>query len=265
LENYKIELDGITKTFYSKNGSINAVSNASFKVKDKDFISLVGPSGCGKSTIIRILNGIISPTEGSITYSGVKFNNGIIKGNILKKLGFVFQTPNLMPWLTIRKNLELPLEVLNLKGPKWQANIDRLLDMVNMHEYADAYPVSLSDGMLQKVGVIRAMVHDPEILFLDEPFGALDEITREQLDMATQSLWQETKKTIIFITHNIQEAVLLSSKAIVMGTNPGRILKEVEIGLPRPRTVDMITTDKFIECEDEITDLIGKVSLDKIK
>lgn len=264
MQDYRIQVEGLTKIFKTKSGPLVAVQDVDFGVREREFISLVGPSGCGKSTVIRMLNGIIKPTRGKIIYSDTVYENGV-KGDILRKLGFIFQSPNLLPWLTVRKNLELPLEVFKLKEKKWKENINRLLDIVGLSSYADAYPRELSGGMLQRIGVIRAMVHEPEVLFMDEPFGTLDEITREQLDMETLSIWKETGKTIIFITHNVEEAILLSSRVIVMGTDPGRIIKEVEIDLPRPRTLDMITSQEFIEYEEQITNLIGEVDLNKIK
>lgn len=264
MQDYRIQVEDLAKVFETKRGSIVAVQDLNFGIREKEFVSLVGPSGCGKSTIIRMLNGIVKPTKGKIIYSGVIYENGI-KKDMLKKLGFIFQSPNLLPWLTVRKNLELPLEIFKLKGRKWNDNIEKLLNIVGLSEYAETYPNELSGGMQQRIGVIRAMVHKPEVLFMDEPFGELDEITREQLDMETLFIWKETEKTIIFITHNVEEAILLSSRVIVMGTDPGRIIQEVEIDLPRPRTLDMLTSQRFIEYEERVTNLIGKIDLDKIK
>jgi len=264
LQDYRIQVENLTKIFETKRGLTVAVQDLNFGVREKELVSLVGPSGCGKSTTIRMLNGIVKPTKGKIIYSGVIYENGI-KKEMLKKLGFVFQSPNLLPWLTVWKNLELPLEIFKLKGKKWNDNIKKLLNIVGLSEYAEAYPNELSAGMIQRIGVIRAMVHKPEVLFMDEPFGELDEITREQLDMEILFIWKETEKTIIFITHNVEEAILLSSRVIVMGTDPGRIIQEVKIDLPRPRTLDMLTSQRFIEYEERVTNLIGKIDLDKIK
>lgn len=245
---------------------ITAVEKANIEIQDGDFVSLIGPSGCGKSTIIRMLDDITKPTSGEIYIDGEMIpKKKKISPEQIKKMGFVFQQPNLLPWMTVRQNVALPLRVFGLKGEKWEKNIDRLLEMVRLTKYANAYPVEISGGMVQKVGVIRAMVHDPEILLMDEPFGALDDMTREQLNIELLSIWRETKKTIIFITHNVEEAILVSSKAYVMGTNPGRIVSEVEIDLNRPRTLDMIREKKFIDYEEKLTALIGKVDLSKIK
>ena len=264
MQDYKIQVEKLTKVFKTKSGPITAVKNLDFGINNHELVSLLGPSGCGKSTVIRLLNGIITPTYGKITISGETFENGV-KGNVLRKMGFIFQSPNLLPWLTIRKNLELPLKIFGLDEKKWFNNIDRLLEMVGLKECAHLYPYELSGGMLQRIGVIRAMVHEPEILFMDEPFGSLDELNRERLDMETLKVWKETGKTIIFITHNVGEAILISSRIIVMGTDPGRIIDEVKINLPAERTVNLITEPEFIDYQEKIINLIGKVDLDRIK
>lgn len=266
MQEPKIKFNNVTKIYKTNRQIITAVKDVSFNISEGDFVSLIGPSGCGKSTVIRLLDDIIKPTHGEIYIDG----EGIpkrkkIPSEQIKKMGFIFQQPNLLPWMTVRQNVALPLRVFGLKGEKWESNVDRLLKMVGLTEYSDAYPTEISGGMVQRVGVIRAMVHEPEILLMDEPFGALDEMTREQLNIELLDIWRETKKTIIFITHNVEEAILLSSKVYVMGTNPGRIVSEVDIDLPRPRTLDMIITKKFIDFEKKLTDLIGEIDLSKIK
>lgn len=264
MQDYKIQTENLTKIFKTKSGPIEAVKDINFKIKDGELVSLIGPSGCGKSTIIRLLNGIIKPTSGTINLFGKTFDDGVY-GDILRKMGFIFQTPNLLPWLTIRQNLELPLKVFKLEDKEWYDNVDRLLKMVGLTKCENLYPHELSGGMVQRIGVIRAMVHEPKVLFMDEPFGSLDELNREKLDIEILKIWKETKKTIIFITHNIEEAILISSRILVMGTEPGRILEEVEINLPGERTVSLITEPEFIDYEEQITDLIGSVELNKIK
>ena len=237
------------------------------EIQAGEFVSILGPSGCGKSTLIRMLDGIIDTTEGDILIDGVKVNH---KGKkmpreVLRKLGFIFQQPNMLPWYTVRQNVALPLQVFGLKGPEWDRRVDDLLKMVGLQDYADAHPSEISGGMLQRAGVIRAMVHDPEILLMDEPFGALDELTREQMNMELLDIWRSTGKTIIFITHNIEEAVLLSSRVYVMGTNPGRLVETVTLDLPRPRELSMITQPKFIEYRQLLESYIGEIDLSKIK
>lgn len=264
MQEYKIQVENLTKIFRTKSGPIVAVEDLNFGINDHELVSLLGPSGCGKSTVIRLLNGIIQPTHGKIIIDGETFVDGV-KGAVLRKMGFIFQSPNLLPWLTIRKNLELPLNVFQLEGKKWFDNIDRLLEMVGLEDCANLYPHELSGGMLQRIGVIRAMVHEPEFLFMDEPFGSLDELTRERLDMEILKVWKETGKTIIFITHNVEEAVLISNRTIVMGTDPGRIIEEVNIDLPTERTANLITEPVFNDYQEKILGLVGKIELDKIK
>jgi NitT/TauT family transport system ATP-binding protein len=265
LKEPKVKLVNITRLFKTRWQTITALKDANIEIYEGDFVSLVGPSGCGKSTLIRIIDDIIKPTSGQVFIDGVETGERRIPKETIKKIGFIFQKPNLFPWLTIRQNIQLPLKIFGLEDKKLQMNLESLLEMTNLNESLDQYPLEISGGMMQKAGVIRAMVYDPEILLMDEPFGELDELTRENLDLDLLEIWAKTKKTIIFITHNIEEAILLASKIYVMGTNPGRIIAELNIDLPRPRTLDMIAHEKFISYEKEITDLIGLIDLDKIK
>lgn len=262
----KVILKNVTKVFKTRFQTITAVRDFSMEIEAGEFVSLLGPSGCGKSTIIRMMDGIIHPTQGEIYIDGeLTSGNKKMPQNILRKMGFIFQQPNLLPWYTVRQNVELPLKVFGLSGDKWEKQVDSLMEMAGLTKYADHYPAEISQGMMQRVGVIRAMAYDPEILLMDEPFGALDELTREQMDMDLLEIWQKTGKTIIFITHCIEEAVLLSSRIYVMGTNPGRLTNVVDIDLPRPRNLDMVTDPKFIEYENHLTSLIGELDLSKIK
>jgi NitT/TauT family transport system ATP-binding protein len=246
--------------------TIVAVTDYSMDIMEGEFVSILGASGCGKSTLIRMLDGIITPSSGEIFVDGEQVNGRKgIPPVLRRRMGFIFQQPNLLPWFTVRENVALPLRILGLKGKEWEDRVDMLLDLVGLEKYAGASPAEISGGMLQRVGVIRAMVHDPEILLMDEPFGALDEMYRETLDMELLSIWEKTKKTIIFITHNIEEAVLLSSRIFVMGTQPGRLVDTVDIKLSRPRSLDMITEADFNEYSHQVTNLIGKLDLSKIK
>lgn len=263
----RIKFEHVSKVFETRSQTIVAVQDYSMEIEKGEFISILGPSGCGKSTLIRMLDGIIDPTEGSIYIDGelVAGKKKKISKAMLRKMGFIFQQPNLLPWYTVRENVALPLRVFGLKGEEWEKKVDDLIAMVGLTEYANAYPYEISGGMLQRAGVIRAMVHDPEILLMDEPFGALDELTREQLNMELLDIWKSTGKTIIFITHNIEEAVLLSSRVYVMGTNPGRLVETITLDLPRPRELSMITQPKFIEYKQTLEGYIGELDLSKIK
>ena len=263
-DTYKIKLSHITKEFKTRRQKILAVSDVNFEVNNGEFVSLVGPSGCGKSTIIRMIDGIISPSGGTITVGGESYTERPPE-NVLKKLGFIFQSSNLLPWMTVEENLTLPLRIFKMHTEEDKKRIGELLAMVGLTKYKDSYPVDLSGGMQQRLGVIRAMVHNPEILLMDEPFGALDENLREQLDLETLRIWKETGKTIIFITHNVAEAVLMSDRIIVMGTNPGRVVSEVPVDLQRRRTTDMIVSERFVHLEEKVVNLIGELDLSNIK
>lgn len=266
MQEPRIKFENVSKIFQTRSQAIVAVKDYSMEIETGEFVSILGPSGCGKSTLIRMLDSIIEPTEGKIFIDGELVNTGKkISSAMLGKMGFIFQQPNLLPWYTIRENVALPLRVFKLKGEQWEKRVDELLEMVGLSDYAGAKPYEVSGGMLQRAGVIRAMVHDPEILLMDEPFGALDEMTREQLNMELLDIWAKTKKTIIFITHNIEEAVLLSSRVYVMGTNPGRLVETVDLFLPRPRDLGMITQPDFIAYRQNIEELIGELDLSKIK
>ncbi len=262
----KVVLQHINKQFKTRFQIINAVNDYSMEIQEGEFVSILGPSGCGKSTIIRMMDGIIQPTSGEIYIDG-ELTSGQAKmpKSVLRKMGFIFQQPNLLPWYTIRQNVALPLKIFGLSGPEWDKRVDDLMEMVGLTKFANSYPSDVSLGLLQRAGVIRAMVYDPEILLMDEPFGALDEMTREQMDMSLLDIWKASGKTIIFITHSVEEAVLMSSRIYVMATNPGRLTDVVEIDLPRPRNLDMVADPKFIAYENQLTELIGELDLSKIK
>ena len=261
-----IVFDHVSKVFKTRFQSITAVKDFSMKIDRGEFISILGPSGCGKSTIIRMMDGIISPTEGDIYIEGERINTGKrLPPEVLRKMGFIFQQPNMLPWYTVRENVALPLKVFGLNGKEWEERVDALMEMVGLQNHRNSYPVEISQAQLQLAGVIRPMVYNPDILLMDEPFGSLDDMTREQMDMAMLDIWQKTGKTIIFITHSVEEAVLLSSRIYVMATNPGRLTEIVNIDLPRPRTLDMIVDERFMHYENRLTELIGELDLSKIK
>lgn len=261
----KIEFNDVTKIFSTRRQKITAVKDFSISIEEGQFVSIVGPSGCGKSTVIRLLNGIIAPTSGVIKIDGVAHGKKKLSKERLKKMGFIFQEPNLLPWLTIRDNVALPLKVFHMKNSEDWQRVDELLNMVGLYESKDLFPTEVSGGMTQRAGVIRAMVHNPEILLMDEPFGALDGITQDALDMEILGVWEKTKKTIIFITHNIDEAVLLSQKIFVMATQPGRLISVEDVDLPYPRKLEMKETHQFIDFSHKITDLLGELELSIIK
>lgn len=256
---------GINKVFKARRQTICAVKDFSIQVKKREFVSIIGPSGCGKSTIIRMIDDIIKPSSGQIFIDGEEITkNKRIPREINRKIGFIFQLPNLFPWLTVRENIKLPLTIYKIRDEKSEKYVDELIEMAGIRDVKDAYPFEISGGTVQMIGVIRALVHKPEILLMDEPFGALDAVMRETLDLELLRIWQDLNKTIIFITHNVEEAVMLSDRVYVMGTNPGRLLQNITIDLGRPRTLDMLTMEKFGRYCELLTSYIGKLDLRKI-
>ena len=262
----RIKFENVSKIFETRYQTIEAVIDYSMEISDGEFVSIIGPSGCGKSTLIRMLDDIIKPTSGKIYIDGALTDyKAKMDKDTLRRIGFIFQQPNMLPWYNIRQNVTLPLKIFGLRGEEWEKRVDELMEMAGLTKYQKAYPVEISGGMGQRVGVIRAMVHDPEILLMDEPFGALDELTKEKLDMELQDIWSKTKKTIVFITHSVEEAILLSQRVLVMGTRPGRLIETVSVDLPRPRTLAMTSSKEFLEYKKQLLDLIGEIELSKIK
>ncbi|MDR3365209.1 MAG: ABC transporter ATP-binding protein [Clostridiales Family XIII bacterium] len=267
MEKPFVTIENVSKIFQTRNrSSIAALKDINMQFGKGGFVSIVGPSGCGKSTIIRMIDDIIKPTAGAITVDGFTYDNNVpISKERVQKMGFIFQAPNLYPWFTVKQNVMLPLKIYGKHSQEYDEVADRLLDSVNMLGYADAYPAEISGGMSQRIGVIRGMVHEPEILMMDEPYGALDESTREQLNMELLKIWKDTGMTIIFITHNVEEAVLLSERVYVMESHPGRIVAEINIEFDQPRTLGLLTEEKFGRYCMEIENLIGKIDLSKVK
>ena len=261
----KIKLENVSKSFTTKRQTITALKDVNMEFNPGEFVSIVGPSGCGKSTIIRMVDDIIKPTEGLITVDGVVYdNNTAISKELVKKLGFIFQLPNLYPWLTVRENLYLPLRVLGCLDEEHMSYVEELLDMIGLKDCGDIYPSDISGGMAQRIGVIRGMVHKPSMLMMDEPFGALDDDTREKLNIEMLRIWEKTGMTIIFITHNVEEAVLMSQRIYVMQSNPGTVKAEVEISFDDKRTLELQETKKFKKYCGQIEELIGKIDLNDV-
>lgn len=258
----KIRIEHIGKKFYSRRQEIVALDDVNMEFAPGEFVSIVGPSGCGKSTIVRMIDDIIKPTSGKIIVDGFEYDNKKEIGqNFVKKLGFIFQLPNLYPWLTVRQNLYLPLRVYGMMDAEHVRHVENLLEMTGLTEIGNAYPNQISGGTAQRIGVIRAMVHNPQMLMMDEPFGALDDETREKLNMEMLSIWKKTGMTIIFITHNVAEAVLMSQRIYVMQANPGHVKAEVKIDFGEERSLGLQRSPKFIKYCNQIEDLIGKVDL----
>lgn len=247
-EHIEIKLDHVGMTYEAADKSVTALTDVTLDIKKGEFISLLGPSGCGKSTLLRIIANLIDNTQGTVLIEGMTPKEARLK----RKYGMVFQAPVLYDWRTIRKNVELPLEIMHISKAERRKASEEMLELVNLHDFMDHYPNQLSGGMQQRVGIARAFALKPEILLMDEPFSALDEFTKEKLHEDLLRIWRKTNKTIIFVTHNIQEAVFLSDRICVLSPHPGRLSAVVDVTFPRPRTQEMKGTQEF-------TDLVTKV------
>jgi NitT/TauT family transport system ATP-binding protein len=213
-----------------------ALSNISFSVNDGEFLAVVGPSGCGKSTLLKILAGLLPQTDGEAHLNGTPINGPI---------GVVFQSPVLFPWRSVLGNVLLPADVQRLDKIKMRKRALDLISLVGLSQFENRYPRELSGGMQQRVGIVRALIHDPAILLMDEPFGALDAMTRESMNIELQRIWLERRKTVLFITHSTAEAVFLADRVLVLTARPGRIGDEFAVDLPRPRPLEIMNTDAF--------------------
>lgn len=248
-ERTEITLDNIGMTYKSNDGrDVTALTSVSLDIRKGEFISLLGPSGCGKTTLLRIIADLLTPTQGSITVGGETPRQARLK----QRYGIVFQSAVLYDWRTVRKNVMLPLEIMHVPKAERLERADKMLELVGLSDFADHYPQQLSGGMQQRVGIARALAIRPEILLMDEPFSALDEFTREKLHDDLLRIWRKTNKTVVFVTHNISEAVYLSDRVCVLSPRPGRLSAVVDIDLPRPRTAKLKSTPEF-------TALVAKV------
>ena len=219
--------------------AVVALADIDFTVRDGEFVSIVGPSGCGKSTLLRILAGLMPPTQGQASLAGTPISGP------RRDIGVVFQSPVLFPWRTVLSNAELPVDVQGLDRKAMRVRAMELLKLVGLEGFETRYPRELSGGMQQRVSLVRALIHDPALLLMDEPFGALDAMTRETMHIELQRIWMERQKTVVFITHSIAEAVFLADRVLVMTPRPGRIGAELKIDLPRPRPLDVVNTEAF--------------------
>jgi NitT/TauT family transport system ATP-binding protein len=235
-----VHIDGVQKVYTTRDGqAIHALQDINLKIREGEFISIVGPSGCGKTTLLRILIGVLSRTAGEVVLAD-KHHDGPSR-----EIGVVFQAPVLLPWKTVLENVLVPMEVQRRKGGDFVQRGKALLEMVGLAGFENKYPSELSGGMQQRVGICRALIHDPSFLLMDEPFGALDAMTRETMNEELQRIWQDSGKTILLVTHSIPEAVYLADRVVVMTPRPGRIVEIIDIDLPRPRRLEMHNTPEF--------------------
>jgi NitT/TauT family transport system ATP-binding protein len=247
-----IHLAGVKKTYRTRGEEFLAISEANFDVEEGELVSLVGPSGCGKTTLLKILAGLHPADSGE-----VQIGNTRQRFDPSRDIGMVFQQPLLLKWRRIIDNVLLPAEILGLPMAASRERARDLLALVNLKGSEDKYPYELSGGMQQRAAIARALVHDPKLILMDEPFGALDALTREKMNLELLRIWQEARKTIVFVTHGITEAVFLGTRVIVLSAGPARMADNFRVELPHPRTLDIKTHEKFGEYTRRIYRLLG--------
>jgi len=247
-----VSIAGVSKIFDAGGGQTRALDGIDLSIERDEFVSLIGPSGCGKSTLLRLIGDLTAPTSGSVTINGKPAR----QARLDRDYGIVFQAPVLFDWRTVQANVALPLEVKGTAAADRERRVEAMLELVELKDFARHYPYQLSGGMQQRVSIARALALEPSILLMDEPFGALDEMTRERMNAEVQRIWQSTGTTVVFVTHSIPEAVFLSTKVVVMSPRPGRIVRVIDIDLPRPRTDDTRETTRYFELITEVRETL---------
>ena len=235
-----VKVSNLGKNYPSRDGqNIRALKGVNLEIAESEFVSVVGPSGCGKTTLLKILSGVLQSSAGEVCIAGQRLSGPS------REIGVVFQAPVLLPWRTVLQNILVPIEIQKRNERESETRARKLIQMVGLSGFETKYPSELSGGMQQRVGICRALVHDPSFLLMDEPFGALDAMTRESMNEELQRIWVHSKKTIMFITHSIPEAVYLADRVVVMTSRPGRIAEVISVDLPRPRILAMHNTQDF--------------------
>lgn len=253
-----IELENVTLTYGRGDRQTTALGLTNLRVNQGDFVALVGPSGCGKSTILKLVTGLIKASEGYVYVAGREV------GATPVRVGMAFQNPTMLPWLTVRDNVMMPLKIVppfrqeyrSKKKTEFRDRAEALLKEVGLANFGDKHPWQLSGGMLQRASLCRALIHEPQLLMLDEPFGALDQFTREELWAVMQELWMKLKPTVLLVTHDLKEAGYLATRICVMRPRPGQIVDDAEVPFPRPRTIDMSYTPTFVSMTQRLRELI---------
>ncbi len=244
-----IDIRAATKRFDLDGRSLTALEGIDLSVPEGSFAALIGPSGCGKSTLLRLIADVLAPTEGAIAVGGRPPR----EARLNHEIGFVFQEATLLPWRTVRENVRLPLEIA---GVTPRRDPDALIDLVGLHGFAEARPAQLSGGMQQRVAIARALVLEPKVLLMDEPFGALDEITRQRMNVELLRIWRESGTTAVLVTHTISEAVFMADRVHVLSANPGRVAGVVDVDLPRPRSFDLMKSPRFNALENAVRQIL---------
>lgn len=247
-----IEVRDVSQVFRTQTrGEVAALQDIDLTIREGEFLSVLGPSGCGKSTLMRIIAGLVKPSSGDVLLRGEKVDK---PG---RDVGVVFQQAALFPWRSVKKNVLLSAEMLGLPKDVAEQRAEELLDMVGLGHAKNLYPYELSGGMQQRASIARALLHDPALLLMDEPFGALDALTRETMGLELLRIWDQSRKTVVFITHDVDEALFLADRVLVMAARPGRINELIEVNLPRPRDLDVMSTPEFGETAKHLRHLLG--------
>jgi NitT/TauT family transport system ATP-binding protein len=250
-----VNLQGVDKVFTRGDQPATVALEAiDLDIGQGEFVSLIGPSGCGKSTLLRIIGDLIAPTRGNVVVNG----KSAMAARRDRDYGMVFQAPVLFEWRTVEDNVKLPLEIQGMDARRRQARAAEMLELVELGDFLRHYPWQLSGGMQQRVAIARALAFEPAILLMDEPFGALDEMTRERMNSEVQRIWERTGTTVVFVTHSIPEAVFLSSRVVVMSARPGRITKVIDIDLPRPRDEESRESERYFELVTEVREALRR-------
>jgi NitT/TauT family transport system ATP-binding protein len=246
LDETILAAEQISHLYPGPNGGMLALDDVTLSLSRESFVCLVGPSGCGKSTLLRILAGLLAPTSGRVLLDGQPITHP------QRRIGIVFQKANLMPWRTVYGNLTLPLELAGLPTAERERRAQSMLELTGLQGFAETYPAALSGGMAQRVAIGRALIHYPEVLLMDEPFGSLDALTREQMSEELLRIWAKHRKTVLMVTHSIPEAVLLADRVLVMSPRPGQLVADVAIPLPRPRSLDVLHRPDFVALTEQL-------------
>ena len=250
-----VQLTDVNKVFgRSGSNAVRALQDINLQIGANEFVSLIGPSGCGKSTLLRLVGDLIAPSSGAVQVNGKPAHEARLK----REYGMVFQQATLMDWRTIRQNVEMPLEIMGWDAEKRHSRARQMLELVQLGEFERHYPWQLSGGMQQRVAIARALSFEPGLLLMDEPFGALDEMTRERMQMEVLRIWNQTHTTVIFVTHSIPEAVFLSTRVVVMSARPGRISALVNVDLPQPRSFETREDPRFFEKITEVREALRR-------
>lgn len=244
-----ISIRKLKKSYQTQDGELQALAGVTFDVYPNEFVTIVGPSGCGKTTLLKILAGLVPKTDGEIFVDEEHFDPK-------REMGFVFQKALLLNWRKVADNVLLPIEILKLDRKSKKKKAEELLELVGLKGFENSYPNELSGGMQQRVSIARALIHDPKVLLMDEPFGALDALTRERMNLELLRIWKESKKTILFVTHGINEAIFLSDRVIILSARPSNMIKALDIPLRRPRTLEVRTSPAFGKLALEVYNLL---------